>query len=130
MKKIWLALLSLLGFAGCDRIQEDMYGTPYAEYSVKGRVTDAAGRAIAGIEVRSAADASVRTDAQGTYAIGGYRDVPDAPVELTFTDTDGPANGGDFAAGRVEIRFSVQDLTDGRFERTGVDVVLDAKNTQ
>lgn len=52
MNKLWMLLLSLLGFAGCDEPQEDMYGTPYAEYTVKGRVTDAAGTPIAGIEVR------------------------------------------------------------------------------
>ena len=52
MNKLWMLLLSLLGFAGCDEPQEDMYGTPYAEYTVKGCVTDAAGTPIAGIEVR------------------------------------------------------------------------------
>ena len=41
MNKLWMLLLSLLGFAGCDEPQEDMYGTPYAEYTVKGRVTPA-----------------------------------------------------------------------------------------
>ena len=46
MNKLWMLLLSLLGFAGCDEPQEDMYGTPYAEYTVKGRVTDAAGTPI------------------------------------------------------------------------------------
>ena len=66
MNKLWMLLLSLLGFAGCDEPQEDMYGTPYAEYTVKGRVTDAAGTPIAGIEVRrpfwGSDPSAVRTD--------------------------------------------------------------------
>ena len=34
MNKLWMLLLSLLGFAGCYEQQDDMYGTPYAEYTV------------------------------------------------------------------------------------------------
>lgn len=142
MNRIYLLLLSLLGFAGCDGkdgigAEDDsgnrllMYGTPYAEYAVKGRVTDAAGRAIAGIEVRTGEGAAVRTDAQGAYAVAGQSDILYRPPFVTFTDTDGPAGGGDFAAERLEVRFSERDRTGGgdgwmygRFERTGVDVVL------
>ena len=140
MKKFYLLLLSLLGFAGCDEPQEDMYGSPYAEYSVKGRVTDAAGKAIPGIEVKrsfySEADPSaVRTDAQGTYVFEADGDVLYQPPVLIFTDTDGTANGGDFAAEEVEVVFTKENQTGagagnwmyGRFERTGVDVVLEER---
>ena len=117
MNKLWMLLLSLLGFAGCDEPQEDMYGTPYAEYTVKGRVTDAAGTPIAGIEVRRPSWGS------------------DPSPVLTFTDTDGPAGGGDFAGKEVEVAFAESDRTGpgegswmyGRFERSGVDVVLAEK---
>ena len=119
MNKLWMLLLSLLGFAGCDEPQEDMYGTPYAEYTVKGCVTDAAGTPIAGIEVRRPSwgsdPSAVRTDTRGAY-------------------TDGPA-GGDFAGKEVEVAFAESDRTGpgegswmyGRFERSGVDVVLAEK---
>lgn len=140
MNKVWIVLLSLLGFAGCDEPQEDMYGSPYAEYSVKGRVTDAAGKAILGIEVKrsfySEADPSaVRTDAQGAYVFEADGDVLYQPPVLIFTDTDGPAGGGDFAAEEVEVVFTKENQTGGgdgdwmygRFERTGIDVVLDEK---
>ena len=42
MKKILGIILSVLGFAGCDVIgsHADEYGTPYAEFEVKGLVTD------------------------------------------------------------------------------------------
>ena len=150
MNRIYLLLLSLLGFAGCDGKDgigaEDesgnqllMYGTPYAEYTVKGRVKDAAGRPIAGIEVRRPFGvpdpAAVRTDAQGAYVFEADGDVLSMPPVLTFTDTDGPAGGGDFAEKEVEVVFTESDRTGqreeswmyGRFERTGVDVVLDEK---
>ena len=44
MKKILGIILSVLGFAGCDVIgsHADEYGTPYAEFEVKGSVTDGA----------------------------------------------------------------------------------------
>ncbi len=139
MKKFYLLLLSLLGFVGCDKTQEDMYGTPYADYAVKGRVTDAAGTPIAGIEVKrpfGVADPSaVRTDAQGAYTFEADGDILYCAPVLAFTDTDGPANGGDFATKEVEVVFTKENQTGagtgnwmyGRFERTGVDVVLEEK---
>ncbi|WP_462373504.1 radical SAM-associated putative lipoprotein [Alistipes shahii] len=145
MNKVWMLLLSLLGFAGCGDEENGggegsyMYGTPYAEYTVKGRVKDAAGRPIAGIEVRRPFGvpdpAAVRTDAQGAYVFEASENVLYRPPVLTFTDTDGPAGGGDFAEKEVEVVFTESDRTGqregswmyGRFERTGVDVVLDEK---
>ena len=132
MNKLWMLLLSLLGFAGCDEPQEDMYGTPYAEYTVKGRVTDAAGTPIAGIEVRRPSwgsdPSAVRTDTRGAYTFEADGNVLYMPPVLTFTDTDGPAGGGDFAGKEVEVAFAESDRTGpgegswmyGRFERSGV----------
>ena len=103
MNKLWMLLLSLLGFAGCDEPQEDMYGTPYAEYTVKGRVTDAAGTPIAGIEVRRSSwgsdPSAVRTDTRGAYTFEADGNVLYMPPVLTFTDTDGPAG--------VQIEFAI-----------------------
>ena len=114
MNKLWMLLLSLLGFAGCDEPQEDMYGTPYAEYTVKGCVTDAAGTPIAGIEVRRSSwgsdPSAVRTDTRGAYTFEADGNVLYMPPVLTFTDTDGPA-GGDFAGKEVEVAFAESDRT-------------------
>ena len=53
---------------------------------------------------------------------------------LTFTDTDGPENGGQFAEKSVEVTFTEADRTakgdgwyEGGFARTGVDVTLEEK---
>ena len=105
MNKLWMLLLSLLGFAGCDEPQEDMYGTPYAEYTVKGCVTDAAGTPIAGIEVRRSSwgsdPSAVRTDTRGAYTFEADGNVLYMPGEGSWMY--------------------------GRFERSGVDVVLAEK---
>ena len=64
-----------------------------------------------------------------------------APVTLsqgytvTLTDTDGPANGGDFAAKTVDIEFTEAERTakgdgdwdQGAFAKSGVDIALEEK---
>ena len=58
-EKLLLAAAALLGFATACNNEEDqpkvvsMYGVPYNNYKIKGKVTDKAGRPIKGIEVRS-----------------------------------------------------------------------------
>lgn len=54
-EKLLLAAASLLGFAtACENKRTvDMYGTPYFDYKVKGKVTDKEGAPVKGIEVGS-----------------------------------------------------------------------------
>lgn len=46
-------ILFLLGFtlAGCDKEQADMYGTPYADHTIKGKVINQSAKGIADIPV-------------------------------------------------------------------------------
>ncbi|WP_195458858.1 radical SAM-associated putative lipoprotein [Alistipes sp. D31t1_170403_E11] len=137
-EKLLLAAAALLGFAtACDsnKRQTDMYGTPYNNYKIKGKVTDKAGQPIKGIEVRSNAalptpEATTRAD--GTYDLAGQGIGNMARV--TFTDTDGPANGGDFAEKTVDIKFTEAERTaqgkgwdQGSFAKSGVDETLEEK---
>lgn len=137
-EKLLLAAATLLGFAtACDsnKRQTDMYGTPYNNYKIKGKVTDKAGQPIKGIEVRSNAalptpEATTRAD--GTYDLAGQGIGNMARV--TFTDTDGPANGGDFAEKTVDIEFTEAERTaqgkgwdQGSFAKSGVDETLEEK---
>ena len=47
------ALLSMLGY-GCSSSDEPVeYGTPHADYMIKGQVTDEAGNPIQGINVKA-----------------------------------------------------------------------------
>lgn len=112
-EKLLLAAAALLGFATACNNEEDqpkvvsMYGVPYNNYKIKGKVTDKAGRPIKGIEVRSNAylpTPEATTAADGTYDLSG-KGVGNT-ARVTLTDTDGPANGGDFAAKTVDIEFT------------------------
>ena len=59
MKKLikqanWLlaGLLTLLGFSGCHKTDEVEYGTPFADYIVKGKVLNkSTGKPVKGIRV-------------------------------------------------------------------------------
>ena len=117
-EKLLLAAAALLGFATACNNEEDqpkvvsMYGVPYNNYKIKGKVTDKAGRPIKGIEVRSNAylpTPEATTAADGTYDLSG-KGVGNT-ARVTFTDTDGPANGGDFAAKTVDIEFTEAERT-------------------
>ncbi len=106
-------LLSFLGLGGgCEVIEPVMYGSPYANYSVKGTVTDENGNPIKDLEVRLYGVTTyegkeysipnhlepVKTDQQGTYYLemsyGSYYDK----LQINVKDIDGAANGGEFAS--------------------------------
>lgn len=134
-KRLSYLLLSLLGFASaCDREPVEMYGVPRADTRTQGRVTDKSGNPIPGIQVRSngAPSKAVRTMADGSYDIAD--ESASRTAWLTFTDTDGPENGGQFAEKSAEVTFTEADRTakgdgwyEGSFARTGVDVTLEEK---
>lgn len=127
-EKLLLAAASLLGFAtACENKRTvDMYGTPYIDYNVRGKVTDKEGNPIKGIEVNDKANKiTSTTGGDGSYELSG--EEWSRNVTLTFTDIDGPENGGEFATKIIDIEFTGSDYTDGSFTRTGVDAALDKK---
>ena len=110
MKKLLYLLLSLLGFTACNEGGAGggmmcEYGTPTTDFTVKGKVTDAAGVPIKGIVISSKGLSSF-TDGSGLSAVTGEDGtfvtnkikVISVRGTLVFTDTDGDANGGDFAS--------------------------------
>ena len=108
MGKIIKFLLICLGFkslTACDVFYgTDEYGTPYAEYEVKGRVSDAEGTPIQGVRVSmgesqsSQLDSVAVTDAHGTFP---FRDNT---FDIQFTDIDGEAGGGLFEEQTVTVQ--------------------------
>lgn len=108
MQRFLYALLGLLGFASCGSSALDMYGTPTADFTIKGKVTDAEGNPIKDIAVSLETDSgtvmqSTTTAADGTFATNKMNDFLLFSSIVTFTDTDGEANGGDFATYEVEV---------------------------
>ena len=114
-----------------------MYGTPFVEFSVKGRVVDADSNPIPNIEVTWAGNmygkAVTAEDGSFEYTnedIG--TDMTD--VVLTFTDVDGEDNGGDFETEDVQVPLTQTDPGDGEWDfgeysANDVVVVLDRKST-
>ena len=107
MGKIIKFLLICLGFKSLTACDVEIwdgtaeYGTPYAEYEVKGRVSDAEGTPIQGIRVSMGVedymDSVAVTDADGRFhVIHGTFPFRDNTFDIQFTDIDGEAGGGLF----------------------------------
>lgn len=111
MKKIITKSLSILGFTipmfGCDA--PEMYGTPWADYEVKGKVLDADGDPIKGIKVSLIEDQynsqSTQSLENGTFKVS-LGTIPFDKLKLTAQDIDGAENGGEFEEKTLELDFS------------------------
>ena len=108
-------LLCLIGYSGtvaCSAgMVADEYGTPYASYEVKGKVTDENDQPITGISVECGAfyTEPVYTGEDGSYEMSGTG-FPRQKIEVAFVDVDGEENGGTFASRIVsEEAVHVQD---------------------
>ena len=109
------AILSFLGFGGCDNIiiGPKEYGMPHATFAIKGTVkADDTGNPVEGIKVKFRQHLDEMEDENGKpfyreiefssdkdgKAETSYSEWPDVgDVEITFEDVDGEANGGFFA---------------------------------
>ena len=133
-------LLSFLGFSGCDIIGRVEYGTPHAEYEVKGTITNEAGKNIPDIQVKLAqgkrggyieSGITVKTDEMGHYS-ASVTTFPGKDFVMIVTDTDGETNGS-YASDTIAVRFEEKDYykkSKGWFEgaaRKKVDIKLKPK---
>ena len=123
-------LLAVLDIASCQEIEQEeeemrvAYGSPTANYSVKGKVTDEQGNPIPELEITLSAvvsqtlpggrynesitrmhdfsgmGSSFKTDQKGNYdfQLHGW---PANELQINVKDTDGAANGGQFAEDSV-----------------------------
>ena len=108
---VLVALLGFLGFSGCDIIGKVEYGSPHANYQIKGQVVDkATGEAIKGIKVQILNHSEAipddveiphflqfidTTDVNGNFAIlhQGFPRNRDMPLFAHVTDIDSIENG-------------------------------------
>ena len=109
MKRVYLSVHSLLsagaslllgwlGFASCDSIGMEEYGTPTVDYEFKVRVTDQDAKPVEGLQVDlpdGRGDEKELTDAQGKAELdGSYMGFrKDHKVVLEVKDIDGEKNG-------------------------------------
>ena len=141
MGKIIKFLLICLGFKSLTACDVEIwngtveYGTPYAEYEVKGRVSDAEGTPIQGIRVSMGEEGSLDsvavTDADGRFhVIHGTFPFRDNTFDIQFTDIDGEAGGGLFEEQTVTVQAEMVEEGDGWDEgdyavKEDVNVVLE-----
>lgn len=113
-------ILSLLGFPACEQHGELMYGSPYASFSIRGKIQTEAKTGIPDIEVRMALvteegysiyeeeNPSLKTDEKGEFSV-----TFDAPyfdkLRVYATDVDGTENGS-FAKDSIDIVFESKDF--------------------
>ena len=119
------------------KLYEDMpveYGTPIVEFSVKGRVVDADSNPIPNIEVsHDEWSESVRTSEDGTFELNAELiGFEMESATLSFTDTDGEENGGEFMTQTVDIPLVQTEHGDGNwdngeFSASDVEIVLNRK---
>ena len=138
-KRLSFLLLTLLGFStACEKQKNGepppvMYGTPHVDIWVGGKVTDKTGTPIPGIEVlQQNSPYKALTGDDGSYELPGQLFSIETTADILFTDTDGPSNGGEFAAQSVPVEFTEADRVSeaegwcgGSFARPGVDVTLE-----
>jgi putative lipoprotein (rSAM/lipoprotein system) len=128
VKNVWLrcsawllnSILLLLGFSSCDSNGSEMYGTPYATYSLKGKVVDAQKRPIPDIEVKIKIGrgdvyynqiASLKTNSSGEFSFKENLTI-DGKFRLVARDVDGTANGS-FKSDSIEITMDKPSGGDG-----------------
>ena len=122
-------LLSLLGFSGCGLIEPmDEYGTPNANYTVKGSVVNKTdGKPIEGIRVGYDSGyyvvpeygvppapytpkTSVTTDTNGNFKFTANEfSVQNKKIPVYVDDIDGETNGL-FQSEVIEVEFKKEDL--------------------
>ena len=102
--KIIVLLLAILGvFNSCRQPEE--YGTPHADYELKGIVTDKeTSKPLKNIQIVSYSD-TLYTDAEGKYSF--YNMMPE--FHLKVEDIDGEENGGEFETQEMDIKLTKAD---------------------
>ena len=118
--KIILSLLAILGFAACEPMAE--YGTPSAEFIIKGTVTDSVSSIpIPNIRIIRGDSTSysyplfdtIYTDATGKYEMSVNAFPVESPTfQLKADDIDGTQHGGDFQSKTVQVVFTSTDWTE------------------
>ena len=124
MGKFIKFLLVCLGFKSLTACEvfygTDEYGTPYAEYEAKGRVSDSEGTPISGIKVSMGVedymDSVAVTDADGRFHVIHDTfplDDNTFDIQIQFTDIDGEAGGGLFEEQTVTVQAEMVEEGDG-----------------
>lgn len=150
MNWMLLGILTLLGFPNCKNTSADEYGTPYAEYVIKGKVVGEKENPLIGIPVIVRAEFTkkngvildnyhlytdtVYTDQQGEY----IQQRTDFPSELDMTVIANGVeekNDATYATDSIKFNITGKDFSGGdgwyrgKVEKTAPTVKLGEKKT-
>jgi putative lipoprotein (rSAM/lipoprotein system) len=117
-------LLALLGFAGITScIPRVEYGSPHANFTIKGKVTNEQGAAIPGIQVevvKYKTDTYQAVDTVYTQSNGDFEwnssyiaGTNDTTFDIISTDIDGEKNGS-YKTDMASVSFKREDLKGGK----------------
>ena len=102
------ALLAMLGYESCSSDSVEEYGTPNADFQIKGQVTYEGGIPIPGIRVRApysyidgSDGQSVLTDENGRFELDEFHSM--LYGRLYVEDIDGEDNGGEFQSDTINV---------------------------
>ena len=102
------ALLAMLGYESCSSDSVVEYGTPNADFQIKGQVTYEGGIPIPGIRVRApysyidgSDGQSVLTDENGLFELDEFHSM--LYGKLYVEDIDGEDNGGEFQSDTINV---------------------------
>ena len=132
LTRILFAAFAVAMLSACSKAQAD---DPYMLFEIHGKVTDADGTPIKGIQVSSGQSEIQTTSVNGVFSFFG-RTVPSSLVVLTFEDKDGESNGGKFVTLSKDISLNVKTpgSESGNYKGTyfagDVEVVLLKKDEQ
>ena len=129
--RIFICAFAAVGLVSCSKEQN---GDPFILFEVHGKVMDAAGNPLEGINVIAGQADVQKTNINGNFTFHG-RAVPSDHVLLTFEDKDGDDNGGEFVTKTVEIPLRQKSPgTSGNYKGTffagEVEVVMVSKNVE
>ena len=128
---IFICVFAAVALMSCSKEQN---GDPFILFEVHGKVMDAAGNPLEGINVIAGQADVQKTNINGNFTFHG-RTVPSDHVLLTFEDKDGDDNGGEFVTKTVEIPLRQKSPgTSGNYKGTffagEVEVVMVSKNVE
>ena len=131
LSRIFICVFAAVALMACSKEQN---GDPFILFEVHGKVMDAAGNPLEGINVIAGQADVQKTNINGNFTFHG-RTVPSDHVLLTFEDKDGDDNGGEFVTKTVEIPLRQKSPgTSGNYKGTffagEVEVVMVSKNVE
>ena len=129
MKKIIVLIFALIASVSCNdkNSSQDWSGMEYFTFEISGKVTDESRNPIQGISVE-AFGTRVSTKADGAYLLKGEGAGELSIVYVSFSDTDGEANGGKFMGTSKGVKLNYVTGAHGPylglFSLQNVDAVL------